>query len=103
MNRGKIFDNLKGGLSRGFASASNFAQKLPGLARGALQTVDNTAKTLGGIANTANRVYNVAKSSNLVPNEAKSVLDAGFKTSNEYVDRLSDVNKNLQNFGRQVL
>lgn len=103
MNRGKIFDNLKGGLSRGFASASNFAQRLPGFARGALQTIDNTSKTLSGVANTANRIYNVAKSSNLVPNEAKSALDAGFKTSNEYVDRLNDVNRNLQSFGRQVL
>jgi methyl-accepting chemotaxis protein len=103
MNRSKIFDNLKGGLSRGFASASNLAQKLPGFARGALMTVDNTAKTLGNVANTANRVYSIAKSSNLVPKQIENVADAGFKTSNEYVDRLNDVNKNLQNFSKQVL
>lgn len=103
MNRGKIFDNLKSSFNKGVQSASSVLQKLPGFARGALQTVDNTAKTLGNIANTANRVYNVAKSSNLVPNQAKSVLDAGFKTSNEYVDTLNNVNRNLQNFSKQVL
>ena len=103
MNRGKIFDNLKSSFNKGVQTASSVLQKLPGFARGVIQSVDNTAKTLGNVANTANKVYSVAKSSNLVPKEIQSVADAGFKTSNEYVNRFSDVNKNLQNFGRQVL